>query len=101
MARCTLGRIADRFGKGIRTAPRDALLAESVDETTLGRSFGLYRAMDTLGASIGVILITISNFYQGDYRAVFLYALSRLFRCSYAVLVRETKPPLMTTKENP
>lgn len=98
-----LGRIADRFGKGIRTAPRDALLAESVDETTLGRSFGLHRAMDTLGASIGLILsYYFLTFYQGDYRAVFLYAfIPAALGVATLFLVRETKPPLMTTKEKP
>ncbi|MBC7343718.1 MAG: MFS transporter [Clostridia bacterium] len=70
------GRIADRFGKGIRTAPRDALIAESGDSQSYGRSFGLHRAMDTLGAAIGVVLAYyFLVHYQGDYRRVFLYAL--------------------------
>ncbi|HXX57380.1 MAG TPA: MFS transporter, partial [Thermodesulfovibrionales bacterium] len=46
-------RFTDRFGKGIRTAPRDAIIAESVDETRYGRAFGFQRAMDTMGAVIG------------------------------------------------
>lgn len=50
-----IGRISDRFGKGIRTAPRDALIAESVSENR-GRAFGLHRTMDTLGAFVGVLL---------------------------------------------
>lgn len=50
------GRLADRFGKGIRGAPRDALLAESVDPLQRGRAFGLHRAMDTAGALIGVLI---------------------------------------------
>lgn len=71
-----LGRMADRFGKGIRTAPRDALIAESGDSGSYGRSFGLHRAMDTLGAAIGVVLAYyFLVHYQGDYRRVFLYAL--------------------------
>lgn len=49
------GRVLDRFGKGIRTAPRDALLAESVPEDQRGRAFGFHKAMDTLGAVLGVI----------------------------------------------
>ncbi len=60
-----LGRLADRFGKGIRTAPRDAIIAESVDADSRGRAFGLHRAMDTLGAFIGValaIVISLSLF---------------------------------------
>lgn len=51
-----LGRIIDRFGKGIRTAPRDALLADSAAPAQRGRTFGLHRFMDTLGALTGVLL---------------------------------------------
>lgn len=50
-----LGRFSDRVGKGIRTAPRDALISESVDEKTRGRAFGLHRTLDTLGATLGVV----------------------------------------------
>jgi MFS family permease len=47
-------RVADRIGKGIRTAPRDALIADSVDGSQRGISFGLHRAADTLGAFLGL-----------------------------------------------
>lgn len=50
-----VGRAIDRIGKGIRTAPRDALIAESVNEKR-GRAFGLHRTMDTLGAFFGVLI---------------------------------------------
>lgn len=49
-------RCADRLGKGLRTPPRDALLAESSAPEDRGRAFGLHRAMDTLGAAIGPLL---------------------------------------------
>jgi MFS family permease len=49
-------RFADRVGKGIRTAPRDALIADSVDEKRRGLAFGLHRAGDTAGAVIGLVL---------------------------------------------
>ena len=48
-------RTIDRIGKGIRTSPRDALIAESV--TARGRGFGLHRALDTAGAIIGSIIV--------------------------------------------
>ena len=51
-----LGRVVDRIGKGIRGAPRDALLAEGVAPDALGRVFGFHRAADTLGAVIGPLL---------------------------------------------
>lgn len=47
-------RLADRLGKGIRTAPRDALVAESIDEKQRGLAFGVHRAGDTAGAFIGL-----------------------------------------------
>src|SRR5438067_6850613 len=46
-------RAIDRVGKGIRTSPRDAIIAESTDEEARGRAFGFHRAMDHLGAAIG------------------------------------------------
>ena len=49
-------RTADRIGKGIRTSPRDALLADSTDPGIRGRAFGFHRAMDHLGAAIGPLL---------------------------------------------
>ncbi len=49
-------RFADRVGKGIRTAPRDALIADSIDASQRGLSFGLHRAMDTAGAFAGLLL---------------------------------------------
>jgi MFS family permease len=51
-------RFADRMGKGIRTAPRDALIADSIDESQRGLSFGLHRAMDTAGAFCGLLIAT-------------------------------------------
>ncbi len=47
-------RVADRIGKGVRTAPRDALIADSVDDKQRGLAFGLHRAADTLGAFLGL-----------------------------------------------
>jgi MFS family permease len=49
-------RMADRIGKGIRTAPRDALIASSVDESIRGKSYGFERAMDHTGAVIGPVI---------------------------------------------
>lgn len=49
-------RFADRVGKGLRTSPRDALLAGAVDESRRGLAFGLHRAMDNAGAVIGPLL---------------------------------------------
>jgi len=52
-------RFADRFGKGIRSAPRDVLIADTTPEAERGKAFGLHRAMDTTGAMLGPIIIAI------------------------------------------
>ena len=51
-------RFADRMGKGIRTAPRDALIAGSIDQKQRGLAFGLHRAGDTAGAFLGLLIAT-------------------------------------------
>jgi MFS family permease len=68
-------RFADRTGKGIRTSPRDALIAASVVPQDRGKAFGLHRAMDNLGAAIGPVLAFLLLSTGGfSYRAVFLFA---------------------------
>ncbi|MFN2145157.1 MAG: MFS transporter [Anaerolineales bacterium] len=52
-------RFADRMGKGIRTAPRDALVAGSIDDKNRGLAFGLHRAGDTAGAFLGLLIATL------------------------------------------
>ena len=49
-------RLTDRVGKGIRTSPRDALIADSVDPSIRGRAFGFHNAADNLGAVLGPLL---------------------------------------------
>lgn len=86
-------RVIDRFGKGVRTAPRDALIADSSTPETRGRAYGLHRAMDTLGAAVGVLLAYyFITAYKGDYGRVFLWAMVPAF-LGVAVLffARETR----------
>ena len=52
-------RFSDRIGKGIRTSPRDALIADSVSPEERGKGFGLHRTMDTLGAVLGLSIAAI------------------------------------------
>ncbi|MGE5695688.1 MAG: MFS transporter [Candidatus Sericytochromatia bacterium] len=51
-----VGRVVDRLGKGLRGAPRDAVLVDEIDESARGRVFGFHRAMDTAGAVVGPLL---------------------------------------------
>ncbi|MBC7926323.1 MAG: MFS transporter [Bryobacteraceae bacterium] len=70
-----LARLIDRFGKGIRGAPRDALIADSVEAQYRGRAFGFHRSMDQTGAIIGPLLgAGLLHYYGGDFRLVFLTA---------------------------
>ena len=67
-------RTLDRVGKGVRTAPRDALIADSTDETNRGRAFGYHRAMDHLGAIIGPLLAFLwLTIWPQQLRALFLW----------------------------
>jgi len=52
-------RFSDRLGKGIRTAPRDALVADSIDEKQRGLAFGVHRAGDTAGAFLGLLAVAV------------------------------------------
>jgi MFS family permease len=66
-------RFAERFGKGIRTAPRDALLAESTAEKYRGRAFGFERAMDSAGAVVGpLIALALVGWAGFGARTIFL-----------------------------
>lgn len=53
-------RWIDRVGKGVRTAPRDALVADSVTKETRGLAFGFHRAMDTVGAMVGILIAALA-----------------------------------------
>lgn len=69
-------RLIDRVGKGVRTAPRDALIADSARANRRGAAFGLHRAMDTLGAAIGVLLAYFLIVRDpGEYKLIFLISL--------------------------
>lgn len=108
-----LSRFIDRIGKGIRTAPRDALIAESIDDAIRGKAFGLHRAMDFFGATIGTLisyfvvlafldsetgnLQTIRSFY-------YLFALSvipALIGIGFLIRVRETGRHTSFSKPKP
>jgi MFS family permease len=70
-----VGRVTDRLGKGVRSAPRDALIAASVPRDDLGRAFGFHRSGDTLGAVIGPLIALLGLWLlDGDVRAVLWWA---------------------------
>jgi MFS family permease len=66
-------RLGDRIGKGVRGAPRDALIADSADPSIRGRAFGFHRAMDHLGAALGPLLAAgFLWVWPGEMRTLFL-----------------------------
>ena len=68
-------RFIDRFGKGVRTSARDALIAESSDTSTRGKSFGFHRALDTLGAVVGPLIALLAiHFLDNNFRLIFFLA---------------------------
>ena len=88
-------RFVDRFGKGVRTAPRDAIVADSTDKRELGRSFGYHRAMDQFGAVVGpAIAFVVLWVRPEDYRTVFWISIIPGVFCVavIALFIRERRP---------
>lgn len=94
-----LGRVVDRFGKGVRSAPRDALIAASTAPEHRGRAFGFHRAGDTLGAVIGPLLaLAALSALDDDLRAALWWAVVPAVLSALLVLfVREPARPRTTT----
>jgi MFS family permease len=89
-------RFIERFGKGVRTAPRDSLVAGSAAKGDMGRSFGLHKAMDNSGAILGPLLaFGLLLAFPEDYRTVFLLAAipAVLGVVTLLWLIREAKKP--------
>jgi MFS family permease len=89
-------RVADRFGKGVRTAPRDALIADSGTPERRGRDFGFHRALDTVGAAIGPLTAwAVLTLVPDGYRMIFwLSAIpGSLAVILVLVAVREVRSP--------
>ena len=88
-------RVVDRLGKGIRTAPRDALIADSSAESKRGTAFGLHRALDSGGAVVGVWLayFFFTSLAKGEYTPVFLWAVvPAVIGIVLLFFVREARP---------
>src|SRR5215216_2083037 len=90
--------LLDRIGKGIRTAPRDAMIAVSVPSERLGTAFGVHRAMDTAGAMLGPLVAAGLLFLTpGSYDVVFIvsfcFALVRVAVIAFLVEKPDEAPP--------
>jgi MFS family permease len=91
-------RVIDRFGKGIRTAPRDVMVSESAQENAMGKSFGIHKALDMAGSAIGILLsyLLLRNLGNGaeNYRMVFAISIvPSLLALALFAFVKEKKEP--------
>lgn len=93
-------RIADRIGKGIRTAPRDALLASYANGNS-GAVFGFHRGMDTLGAVAGpLVALLLLYFFPGKYSWIYLFAIiPSLFAIGFTFVVKDAKGSVKNSKK--
>lgn len=95
----------DRLGKGLRTAPRDALITASSRPEDLGRSFGTHRMLDTIGAMVGPLLAFLVLFFiPSGYATVFVLSLACAFLglAVLGLLVPNTgRPPRATRRGSP
>jgi MFS family permease len=87
-------RFIDRLGKGIRGAPRDALLADITPASSRGAAYGLRQSLDTAGAFIGPLLATgLMLLWAGDFRAVFWVAVVPGMLAVLLLLIGIREPP--------
>ncbi|MEY4138992.1 MAG: hypothetical protein RLZZ371_1174 [Pseudomonadota bacterium] len=97
-------RLTDRVGKGIRGAPRDALVADIAPPELRGAAFGLRQSLDTVGAFLGPMLaIGFMVLWQDDFRAVFWVATVPAFLCVALLVwgVHEPDRPVTQRRINP
>jgi MFS family permease len=96
-------RVVDRVGKGIRTAPRDAMLATWASPQTRGKVYGFHRAMDHAGAVIGPVMASLFLvFYPGAYRELFALAIvPGAIAVTLIFFVREAEVSPLAAEANP
>lgn len=96
-------RLIDRVGKGIRSAPRDALIADIVPPEVRGAAFGLRQSLDTVGAFVGPLLgVGLMLLWSNDFRAVFWVAvIPGMLAVALMLGVKEPDTPKAPLKSAP
>ncbi len=89
-----VGRVVDRIGKGVRGAPRDALLADGVPNDAMGKVFGFHRAADTLGAVIGpgLALVLLGVFDDSIRTVLWVAVIPAVISVALVAATREPRP---------
>ncbi len=103
-------RWADRVGKGIRTAPRDALVADSATPATRGLAFGFHRAMDTAGALLGLLIAALVvwlaqanalSLSRPTFQTIVLISLVPAFLAVFTLMVGAKDVPVAGVRASP
>ncbi len=94
-------RFLDRAGKGLRAAPRDALIAQSCSADQRGQAFGLHRSMDTLGALLGPLLgFGFLQLFPGQFRGLYAIAFIPALMGVLVLAVRVKEPRRLTSQQH-
>ena len=98
-------RVLDRIGKGIRTAPRDVLVSESADKSSMGKAFGIHKALDMSGAALGILITFFILRDAGDnfnYKRMFILSIipAVIGLCMF-FFIREKKEPRSIKSREP
>lgn len=94
-------RLSDRIGKGIRGAPRDALIADVADESIRGKAYGLRQSLDTAGAFIGPLLaIALMSLLNENFRLIFWLAMIPALISVALIIFGVHEPDQVSTPSN-
>lgn len=95
-----IGRFTDRFGKGVRTGARDALLLSAADKNNRGLIFGFHRSMDSAGAVIGplIALFLLWVFNENIRIVLYIAAIPSIFALLFLIFIKDPRQKLTQAK---
>ncbi|OIQ79278.1 tetracycline resistance protein, class B [mine drainage metagenome] len=98
-----VGRVVDRLGKGVRSAPRDAMLVENVDRKDRGKVIGFHRAADTFGAVLGptIGLLALHTFHGDVRKAIWVAVIPATLSVTFVFFARDTRPNVVVGTDFP
>lgn len=98
-------RVIDRIGKGIRTAPRDVMVSESAEKGQVGKAFGIHKALDMAGSTIGILIayiLMINSKGSFDYKQIFLISIiPAIMSLIVFVKIKEKKEKYIVKEREP